>query len=86
MLRGRSYDTNDLTRDRATLRRRGIGQVMATTIPDSTWPGMWRVRMPDGRLTDMVNLTRAKDAAHALALAVLKRKAAATGAGDDFRP
>jgi hypothetical protein len=28
---------------------------------------MWRVRLPDGRLSDMVNLTRAKDAAVALA-------------------
>ena len=29
--------------------------------PDAKWPGMWRVRWPDG-LSDMVNLTRAKDA------------------------
>ena len=31
-------------------------------VPDSTHPGMWRVRWPDGRLSDMTNLTRAKDA------------------------
>jgi hypothetical protein len=43
---------------------------MATIVPDKTWPGMWRVRMPDGHLTDMVNLTRAKDAAVALSRAV----------------
>ena len=30
-------------------------------------PGMYRVRLPDGELSDMVNLTRAKDAALALA-------------------
>lgn len=29
---------------------------------DATYPNMWRVRWPDGRLSDMVNLTRAKDA------------------------
>jgi hypothetical protein len=29
--------------------------------------------MPDGHLTDMVNLTRAKDAAQSLALAVLNQ-------------
>lgn len=30
--------------------------------PDAAHPGMWRVRWPDGRLSDMTNLTRAKDA------------------------
>ena len=30
--------------------------------PDATYPGMWRVQWPDGRLSDMTNLTRAKDA------------------------
>jgi hypothetical protein len=31
-------------------------------VPDPKWPGMYRVRRPDGSLTDMVNLTRAKEA------------------------
>jgi hypothetical protein len=35
--------------------------------PDVRWPGMWRVHAPDGRVSDMVNLTRAKDAAVAWA-------------------
>jgi hypothetical protein len=34
----------------------------ARLIPDPVYPGMWRVRWPDGRLSDMANLTRAKDA------------------------
>jgi hypothetical protein len=34
-----------------------------TVVPDSKWPNMYRVRSPDGTLTDMVNLTRARDAA-----------------------
>jgi hypothetical protein len=72
-LRGRSYDTGDLTWDGTTLRQRRGGRVMATIVPDNTWPGTWRVRMPDGRLTDMVNLTRAKDAALSLALAALNQ-------------
>jgi hypothetical protein len=33
-----------------------------TLVPDATHTGMWRVRWPDGRLSDMTNLTRAKDA------------------------
>jgi hypothetical protein len=31
-------------------------------VPDVAHRGMWRVRWPDGRLSDMTNLTRAKDA------------------------
>ena len=36
--------------------------------PDSKYPKMFRVRYRDGALSDMVNLTRAKDAAIAIAL------------------
>jgi hypothetical protein len=36
--------------------------------PDSKYPGMYRIRFPEGGLSDMVNLTRAKDAAITLAL------------------
>jgi hypothetical protein len=31
-------------------------------VPDAKWPGMYRIRRPDGSLSDTVNLTRAKDA------------------------
>jgi hypothetical protein len=31
-------------------------------VPDGKWPGMYRLRLPNGRLSDLVNLTRAKDA------------------------
>ena len=41
-------------------------------VPDTVYPGMWRIiRSPDGRLTDMANLTRAKDAAVFIALEIL---------------
>jgi hypothetical protein len=37
-------------------------------VPDEKYPGvMYRVRRPDGTLTDMVNLTRARDAARCFA-------------------
>ncbi len=32
-------------------------------VPDHTYAGMWRVRLPDGQLSGMLNLTRARDAA-----------------------
>jgi len=43
-------------------------RILASIEPDKDWPGMWRVRLPNGQLTDTVNLTRAKDAAVVLAL------------------
>jgi hypothetical protein len=30
--------------------------------PDEKWPRMYRIRLPDGGLSDMLNLSRAKDA------------------------
>jgi hypothetical protein len=43
-----------------------------TIEPDAKWRGMWRVRLPNGQLSDMVNLTRAKDAALSLGRALSK--------------
>ena len=40
---------------------------LAKIVPDSCWPDMWRIAWPDGQLSDMVNLSRAKDAAAVLA-------------------
>jgi hypothetical protein len=31
-------------------------------VPDPKWPGMYRLRLPDGTLSDMLNLTWARDA------------------------
>ena len=68
------YDRQDLIWDGRQLRllsNRSL--VLASIEPDQSWPGMWRVRLPDGYLTDMVNLSRAKDAAASLALGVLNQ-------------
>jgi hypothetical protein len=35
-------------------------------VRDAVWPGLWRIKLPSGLLSDMVNLTRAKDAAISL--------------------
>jgi hypothetical protein len=40
---------------------------MATVEEDANWAGMWRVRF-GGKLSDMANLSRAKDAAISLVL------------------
>jgi len=36
-------------------------------VPDAKYPGMYRLLLPGGGLSDVVNLTRAKDALRALA-------------------
>jgi hypothetical protein len=50
-----------------------------TVVRDERYPTMSRVRAPDGTLSDMVNRTRAKDAAVARAVAALNGRE--TGAG-----
>ena len=39
------------------------GRVVAKVVPDAVYAGMWRIDLGDGALSDMVNLTRAKEAA-----------------------
>ena len=36
---------------------------LAWVKPDERYLGMWRIHWPDGEVSDMVNLTRARDAA-----------------------
>ena len=45
-------------------------RVVATIEPDSKWPGMWRVPR-GGVISDLLNLSRAKDAAISIALSDL---------------
>jgi len=52
------------------------GRVVAAIEADRDWPGMWRVKTPTGHLSDMVNRTRARDAARAIAAADLNSQGA----------
>jgi hypothetical protein len=68
------YERHDLIWDGRRLRLFSrSGHVLVSIEPDRAWPGMWRVRLPHG-LTDLVNLSRAKDAAASHALATLNRR------------
>ena len=67
----RLFSYRDLTWTGRELRLGKHGRVLTTIEPDTDWPNLYRVRLPDGHLTDMVNLMRAKDAALSLALAAL---------------
>jgi hypothetical protein len=50
-------------------------------VPDATYPGMYRLRLPAGRLSDMLNLTRARDALWAITDGVGLRGERAVDAG-----
>jgi hypothetical protein len=43
-------------------------------VPDAKYADMWRVAYPDGTLSDFANLSRARDAAAAVALGMLNRR------------
>jgi hypothetical protein len=50
------------------------GRAVAAIVPDAHWPNMWRVRLANGHVSDMVNLTRARDAARPLGRRVVSEK------------
>jgi hypothetical protein len=55
-----SYRAKDLKWDGRKLRLK-TGCLLATVGPDSTYPRMFRVRMRDGSLSDMANITTGRD-------------------------
>ena len=52
------------------------GRIVVQVVPDQKYPGMFRV-LADGELSDMVNLSRAADAARMLAQSILSRNGTA---------
>jgi hypothetical protein len=60
--------------DRLALRSGGRAGPALEIVADETYPGMFRVRLPDGELTDMVNRTRARDAAKSILLRILNSR------------
>jgi hypothetical protein len=45
-----------------------------SVVQDQKYPNMWRVRYPDGQLSDMVNRTRTRDAAKSILLGILNHE------------
>jgi hypothetical protein len=72
---GHIYSRTDFTwqehMDGWALHAIGHRSAIVRVLPDKAWPGMWRIRHPDGRLSDMANLTWAKDGAVAVAMRFL---------------
>jgi hypothetical protein len=56
----------------------GSKRAIVHILPDLTYPTMWRVCFPDGRLSAMANKPRAKDAALLHAASLLNQEQAAS--------
>lgn len=81
------YDIKDLAwrGNRLIVLSGGKKSPSAEIIPDTRWPNMWRIRRPDGTVTDMVNKARARDAAKQILFSVLNARETAPGASpSDF--
>src|SRR5262249_53018383 len=50
----------------ARTRDKSAAGAYVAIVPDERFPGMYRLKRTDGSLSDMVNLTRAKDALAAM--------------------
>jgi hypothetical protein len=57
--------------DRLVVQGGGRSAPFVDVVPDGKYAGMWRVRLPDGALSDMMNRARARDAARSLLLGIL---------------
>jgi hypothetical protein len=75
----RSYANSELIwrGDRLALKGGRRGSPAVEIGPDDGYPSMWRVRKQDGTLSDMVNRTRAHDAARSILLGILNGQEAA---------
>ena len=76
-----AWDSMKLFWKGTSLYRYGSSKVLAEIVPDDKYPGMWRIKLPGAPLSDMVNRTRAKDAAMYLALKELNAGAKVAGQG-----
>jgi hypothetical protein len=57
-----------------TLHQGTSTRVLANVVRDGTYAAMWRVKLPNGHLSDMANLTWTKDAAKGLVLTALNNR------------
>jgi hypothetical protein len=59
---------NDLVWRGGELFRRDGGKALLKIVPDSQYSAMWRVVLPSGELSGMLNRTRTQDCGRAVAL------------------
>lgn len=72
----RVFKADNLMWDGMRLRLRTSERVLAVLRRDVEYPTLWRAHVGCDHITDLVNLTRAKDAAMCLAIAMLNGEVA----------
>jgi hypothetical protein len=77
----RSYANSELTwrGDRLALKSGSRASPAVEIVPDDSYPNMWRIRKQDGSLSEMVNRTRARDAARSILIGILNAQETASG-------
>jgi hypothetical protein len=70
---GRNKISRKGHRGRFSLHLGNAQKPLTEVVPDAVHSGMFRVVLPSGHLSDMVNLTWAMDAAVAIALSILNK-------------
>jgi hypothetical protein len=77
----RSYANSELIwrGDRLALKGGRRASPAVEIVPGDSYPSMWRIRTRDGSLSDMVNRTRARDAARSILLGILNAQEMASG-------
>jgi len=87
---GHIYGRKDFTwheqSDGWALHAIGHRSAIVHVVPDKVWPGMWRIRHPNGRLSDMANLSWAKDGAIAVAMRWLDPRKVSRRRAEQSRP
>ena len=75
----RSYANSELIWRGDRLALKGRASPAVEIVPEDSYPGMWRIRTQDGSLSDMVNRSRARDAARSILLGILNAQETASG-------
>jgi hypothetical protein len=70
----------DLIWNGNNLCRKGSARPLLRIERDAAHQQVWRIRLPDNRLSDMANKTWCKDAAASVALAILNHRETTLGA------
>jgi hypothetical protein len=64
-------DRRNLSWKNDNLFAHGVKEPILSIVQDEKYPSMWRIKLKNGKLSDMVNRDRAKDAAESYALGEL---------------
>jgi hypothetical protein len=74
------HDNDDLVwrGDQLALKGTARTSPIVKLIQDANYSGMWRIKTPDGAVSDLVNRARAREAARSTLLGILRQRLASS--------